>query len=152
MRDIPPALRVGDDIRRLELLGVLVSSDASFVEAYVGEPDLDRVAPGARASFILVDGETLPLVVSEVAHVSTRALEVPELASTNAGPIPVRHGPSNTVVPDRAIYRVILTGDGSLPAAASRRAGRVAIEAPTRSIAAVIYRRTVALILRESAI
>jgi putative peptide zinc metalloprotease protein len=152
VRDIPTALRVGDDIRRLELLGVLVSSVAPIVEAYVAEPDLDRVVPGARASFILVDGETLPLVVSEVAHVSTRALEVPELASTNEGPIAVRRGPSNTMVPDRAIYRVVLTGDGPLAMTASRMAGRVVIKAPTRSVATVIYRRAVALILRESAI
>jgi len=150
VKDMPPDLRVGDDVRRLERLGVLVTSGTPLVEAFVAEPDLDRVAPGAPAHLILLDGRTVPLVVAEVAHASSRVLEAPELASINEGPIAVRRAPSGSLLPERAVYRVILNVvDPEMPAS-SRVAGRVTIEAAPRSAASMIYRRAVALLVRES--
>lgn len=150
VRDIPTDLRVGAQIRRLERLGVLVAADSSVVEAFVSEADLDRVQPGAAARFIQVDGDTLSLKVAEVAHASTRALEVIELASTHEGPISVRRGPQNTLVPEHALYRVLLVGEQPLGTTTSRTVGTVVIDAPPRSIADIIYRRAVALLLREA--
>jgi putative peptide zinc metalloprotease protein len=154
IRDIPASLRLGDDIRRREALGVLVSPQSSIVEAYVAEADLDRVAPGAKATLLLLDGTSLPLVVSDVDHASTRQLEVQELASIHDGPIPVRRGSSNVLVPDRTIYRVLLVrdDDGQASPVPTRLVGRVVIEAPKRSAAAAIYRRVVALAMRESSL
>ena len=152
VRDIPNDLRVGNDIRRLERLGVLVSSAPSVIEAYVAEADLDRVAIGATARFIQPDGPTLTLVVSEVARTSTRALEVPELASIYEGAIPVRRtGSSGPLVPDLAIYRVLLTGSPPLQATTTRAVGEVVIAAPTRSAIVTLYRRAVAVFMREAA-
>ena len=150
VRDIPPDLRVGDDIRRLERLGVLVASGTSLVEAYVSEADLDRVLPGAAARFIQVDGNVLPLVVSEVARTSTRSLDVPELGSIYEGPIAVRRSPSGVLVPDRAVYRVVLAGARPLAPITTRTSGHVVIEAPARSAASIVYQRAVALFLREA--
>jgi putative peptide zinc metalloprotease protein len=150
LKDVPPDLRIGDDIRRLERLGILIASTVAVVEAYVTEADLDRVRTGASARLILLDGRTLPLVVSEIAHVSTRALDVPELASTNEGPIAVRRGTGGTLVPERAIYRVILTTRDPSAETMSRLAGRIVIEAAPRSFIDILYRKAVALIIRES--
>lgn len=150
VRDIPPDLRVGAQIRRLERLGVLVAADSSMVEAFVSEADLDRIRPGAAARFVQVDGDTLDLEVTEVAHASTRALEVIELASTHEGPIAVRRGPQNTLVPEHALYRVLLTGKRPLGTTTSRTVGTVVIDAPPRSLADIVYRRAVALFLREA--
>jgi len=151
VRDIPNDLRIGDDVHRLERLGVLVSPGAALVEAYVAESDLDRVRPGASARFISVDGPSLSLEVVEVAHVSTRALEVPELASTYEGPIPVRRTAANgPLVPDIAIYRVLLKSQDPLPAAIARRPGEVVISAAPRSALVTLYRRTVAILMREA--
>lgn len=150
VRDIPPDLRVGAQIRRLERLGVLVAADSSVVEAFVSEADLDRIRPGAAARFVQVDGDTLDLEVTEVAHASTRALEVIELASTHEGPIAVRKGPQNTLVPEHALYRVLLTGKRPLGTTTSRTVGTVVIDAPPRSLADIVYRRAVALFLREA--
>ncbi|TAJ83689.1 HlyD family efflux transporter periplasmic adaptor subunit [Reyranella sp.] len=150
IRDIPSDLRVGAQIRRLERLGVLVAAETSVVEAFVSEADLDRVQPGAAARFIQVDGDTLSLKVAEVAHASTRALEVIELASTHEGPISVRRGPQNTLIPEHALYRVLLVGERPLGTTTSRTVGTVVIDAPPRSIADIIYRRAVALFLREA--
>jgi putative peptide zinc metalloprotease protein len=151
VRDIPASLRLGDDIRRREGLGVLVSPESAVVEAYVAEADLDRIAPGAKASFLLLDGTTMQLAVSEVGHASTRQLEVPELASVHDGPIAVRRGSGNALVPDRTIYRVLLVGEGQTRLT-SRIVGHAVIEAPKRSAAAAIYRRAVALVMRESSL
>ena len=150
VRDIPPDLRVGAQIRRLERLGILVAADSSMVEAFVSEADLDRIRPGAAARFVQVDGDTLDLEVTEVAHASTRALEVIELASTHEGPIAVRKGPQNTLVPEHALYRVLLTGKPPLGTTTSRTVGTVVIDAPPRSLADIVYRRAVALLLREA--
>jgi putative peptide zinc metalloprotease protein len=152
VRDIPASLRLGDDIKRREGMGVLVSPHAAVVEAYVVEADLDRVVPGARASLLLLDGVTVPLVVSEIGHASTRQLEVPELASVHDGPVAVRRGSGGVLVPDRTIYRVMLVSDGPLPPLTSRMVGKVVIEAPQRSAATAIYRRVMALAMRESAL
>lgn len=152
IRDIPASLRLGDDIKRREVMGVLISPQTSVVEAYVAGADLDRVVPGARASLLLLDGVTLPLVVSEIRHASTRQLDILELASVHDGPVAVRRGSGNVLVPDRTIYRVLLAGDGPLPPLASRLVARVVIEAPRRSAATEIYRRVVALVMRESSL
>jgi putative peptide zinc metalloprotease protein len=85
-----------------------------------------------------------------VAHASTRALEVIELASTHEGPIAVRRGPQNTLVPEHALYRVLLTGKRPLGTTTSRTVGTVVIDAPPRSLADIVYRRAVALLLREA--
>jgi putative peptide zinc metalloprotease protein len=152
LRDVPEGLRPGDDIRRLERLGVLVSGRSSVIEAYVAESDLERVRPGAAARFLPVDGPALSLVVAEVARTSTRTLDVPELGSVNEGPIPVRRAPasSTVLVPDVAIYRVTLVGTESLPPVNSRVMGEVVIDAPPRSAIAALYNRAVAVVLREA--
>jgi putative peptide zinc metalloprotease protein len=150
IRDIPPNLRIGDDLKRSEPLGVLVALGPPIVEAYVAEADLDRVAKGAKATFIPVDGETLPFMVAEVARTSTRTLDVPELSSTHDGPVAVRRTSSGSFVPDRALYRVVLTGAAPLAPPTIRTAGHVVIEAPARSAADLVYRRALALVLRES--
>jgi len=150
VRDVPPDLRIGNQVRRLERLGVLAADGDSVVEAFVSEADLDRVEVGASARFVPADGEILDLVVSEIAHTSTRVLEVDELASVHGGPIAVRKGPRNTLVPEHALYRILLTGTQPLGAARWRAAGTVVIDAEPRSIAYALYRRAVALFLREA--
>jgi putative peptide zinc metalloprotease protein len=150
VRDVPTGLRNGDDIRRGEKFGILVTAGSSIVEAYVAEADLDRVALGARAVFIPVDGETVSLKVSEIAHVSTQSLDVQELASTNSGPVAVRRREGGALMPEFAIYRIILVGEQPLPGTAERIAGSVVIDAPARSLIATVYHRAVAVLMREA--
>ncbi|MBS0537872.1 MAG: hypothetical protein JSR47_03905 [Proteobacteria bacterium] len=150
VRDIPTGLQVGADIRRLEKLGVLITGGASVVEAFVAEADLDRVTVGARASFIPVDGPTQEVKVAEMAHVSTQTLEVQELASTLGGPVPVRRKEGGALIPEEAIYRVLLVGEKPLPGTPSRVVGHVVIDAPARSALGIVYHRAVAVLMREA--
>jgi hypothetical protein len=149
LRDVPQGLRPGDDICRLERLGVLVSDKGAVVARYAAEAVLERVHQGADATFIAPDRPAVPLIVAEVTRTSMRALEVPELASI---PILVRRGGSSgPLVPEAAVYRVLLTG--AEPAAADHQPyrGRGRDRRPARSIAAALYRRAVAVLRREAA-
>lgn len=150
LRDVPEALRLGDDVRRLERLGTLVSPERTLVEAYISEADFERVRLEAHAKFITIDGPTLALEVVDVARTSTRVLDVPELASIYGGPVAVRrNGSSGPMVPEAAIYRVLLAPSTGL-ASNSRSSGEVVIEAPSRSILLSLWRRAVAVVLREA--
>jgi hypothetical protein len=126
---------------RLRQLGVRIAGPL--------QADLDRVAKGAKATFIPVDGETLPFVVAEVARTSTRVIDVPELSSLHDGLIAVRRTSSGSLVPDRGIYRLVLTGAAQLAPTSIRTAGSVVIEASARSAADLVDRRVLALVLRE---
>ncbi len=148
--DVPRGLAPGADLRRLEPLGVLVDPATILVEAYVGEADLDRVRPGAAASFLRPDGGRLDLVVSDIAQSSTRALEAAELASPHGGALPARRAAQGMLVPEQAVYRVqfiVLSSTQAL----QREPGHVVIDAPAESLARGTWRRLVALLRRESA-
>ena len=151
LTDIPAGLREGADLRRLEPLGVLIDTAEAVVEAYVNEADLPRVADGAAARFIAPDRELPELRVASIAKASTRVLQSPELASVNGGPIAVRRDQKGELVPDRAVYRVLLKVDGDVPAP-RREVGQVAIRGPAESIARVLYRRILAVLWREASV
>lgn len=148
--DIPPGLQQGADLRRLEPLGVLIDPAEAVVEAYVTEADLPRISQGASARFVLPAGNELVLRVQGIAHGSTRALEPPELASVQGGPIAVRRDQKGVMVPELAVYRVLLAVDGGVPVV-RREVGYVAIKAPAESMARTLYRRALALLRREAA-
>ncbi len=152
LTDVPAGLRRGDDIKRLEPLGVLVDPDAAVVEAYVGEADLDRVQKGARAAFLREDGLRMELQVREIDRVSTRMLEAVELASPNGGAVPARRDGHGGMVPEHAVYRVQLGLVGARVTVTRRLAGHVVIEGPAESLVRATYRRTVAILWRESAL
>jgi putative peptide zinc metalloprotease protein len=151
LTDIPPGLRQGTDLRRLEPLGVLIDPVDAVVEAYVAEVDLQRLKEGAPAHFVLPGGATLTLRLQAIAHASTRVLEPQELASVHGGPIAVRRDQKGELSPERAVYRVLLAVDGGAPVL-RREVGYVAIEAPAESVAQVLYRRMVALVRREASL
>lgn len=150
--DVPKGLRRGDDLRRLEPLGVLIDDSAALVDAYVGEADLDRVRLGANATFLREDGARLRLQVHDIDRVSTRQLDAQELASPNGGTLPARKDAHGTLVPEHAVYRVQLTVVDSAAPVQRRLAGQVVIEAPAESLVRATYRRAVAVLWRESAL
>jgi putative peptide zinc metalloprotease protein len=149
LTDVPRGLVPGADLRRLEPLGILVDPASILVDAYVGEADLDRVAPGSTAVFLRPQGERLHLVVSDIAQVSTRALEAAELASLNGGPLTVRRTAQGVLVPERAVYRVQFAVRSTVPII-RREPGHVVVAAPAESLIRATWRRIVALLQREA--
>lgn len=78
-------------------------------EAFVGEEDASRVASGDRVTFVasLPELGALDCTVTAVDRVNVATLDVPALASTYGGPLPVQQQPATRqLVPLAATYRV----------------------------------------------
>jgi putative peptide zinc metalloprotease protein len=149
LTDISPGLTAGADLRRLEPLAVLIDPAPVVVEAYVAEADLPRLSEGASARFVSPARDTITSRVIGIARASTRELEPLELASIHGGPIAVRREQKGVLIPERALYRVLLAVEGDAPVK-RRETGYVAIDAPAESLARVLYRLVVGLLRRES--
>lgn len=78
-------------------------------EAFVGEDDASRVAPGDRVSFVAAIPElgALQCRVTAVDRVNLGTLDAPSLASVYGGPLPVQLQPNtHQLIPLAATYRV----------------------------------------------
>ena len=122
------------------------------VEAYIDEADLGRVRPGDRATFYAEADNRIAaeLRVVEVAGASAHTLSDPYLASVYGGPIAVRSPKPNELIPDRTIYRVVLTPLGEAVPPSRVLRGRVALSGEAVSIAARVWRTVLAVIIREA--
>lgn len=145
-------VRAGDWTPEGEWLATLIAPERTLVEAYVDEADLGRLATGAAGTFhATAPGHPpLPLVVTEIAETATRRLDgAPELSSTLGGGIAAFQRGAE-IVPEGAIYRVLLAP--AEPRAAPPRAlvGTVRLQGERVSLAARIWRSGVAILVRES--
>jgi putative peptide zinc metalloprotease protein len=148
--DVPP-MREGEWLPRREPLAMLIDPSSAAVEAFVGEADLPRVHPGARARFLPENGDApIDLVVSSVETSSARVLDVAELASVNGGGVAVRKAADNKLIPETAVYRAVLTPRDRDVKAWRRLRGQVDIDGDRASLVAQIYRRGVAVVISES--
>lgn len=149
--DLATPLLPGEWVSSGEWLGVVTTPDSVLIEAFVDERDLGRLAIGNQALFIAEGGgwDRIPLkVVSLAATATTRLQNVPELASTHGGGIAAlpdtRHGP----VPEKAVYRVVLSAiDGQSRPMALR--GEVHIEGERQSLALRMATWVIAVLRRE---
>jgi putative peptide zinc metalloprotease protein len=149
--DVPPTLHEGEWLPKREPLGMLIDPSSSQVEAYVSEADLPRVHPGAHARFFPANGDApADLTVQSVSNVASNSLDVPELASTNGGGVAVRKDRDERMVPEVAVYRAVLVPADASVRAVRRLRGQVEIEADRVSVLGEIYRRVVAVVIRES--
>ncbi len=133
-------------------LASIIDPNATTVEAYIEEGDLDRVHPGDPAQFF-ADGDSradVALSVVAVARASTRILPDPYLASIYGGPITVRTPKQNELVPDQTYYRVTLTPRGNTAPPTRMIRGRVALNGDAVSIAQRTWRLLYAVFIRES--
>lgn len=135
---------------RGESLGTLVSRER-VIEAYVDEADLRRVSVGTAARFFPEDGGApLGATVSRISAASARELESRELGSTHGGQIRVRPGREGVLIPETAVYRVMLSPDAAEDAdPAARRRGVVSISAPPESLAVRAFRWAAGIAVRE---
>lgn len=152
LMDVPRGLVPGTWLPRHEPLGVLVDPHSAVVEAEVDESDIARVHPGEAATFSPDNGSArIPLVVRSVGAGALGTLDEPELASIYGGGVAVRREPDGRLVPETAVYRVLLDLAGDTPHAATElRRGTVRIAGDAVSPIARIWRRVAAVVLREA--
>jgi len=149
--DVAHTLRLGQWMPRRESLGILIDPTDQAVEGYIAEGDVSRVHPGAAARFYPANTSApLPLRVASLDAGSTRVLEEPQLASVWGGPLAVRRDAAGKLIPAGSVYKVVLDPQGAAARAVRRVPGTVVIEGDARSILGDVYRRTVALIMREA--
>ena len=148
--DVPSSLRVGADLPRREPLGMIVDPSGSAAEAFVREGDVERISAGARARFVPEDGEPIDMIVESVAPSPSRVMDAPELASVNGGPVPSRKDAQGRILPEGAVYRVVLRPAAGTGGTAARRRGVASIEGERISPARAAWRRAVAVLVRET--
>ena len=152
--DVPETVREGLYVPRREPLGVLVDTSGAIVEAYVQEVDVGRMREGANAWFVPEGGgEATALTLRQLDTVSARSVDVPELASTDGGPLPVRKDPvpgHARLAPEGAVYRAVLVPSDNRTAPVVRIRGHVSIEAARESILSRTWRRVTSVVMREA--
>jgi putative peptide zinc metalloprotease protein len=150
--DLSEELRPGEWVAANERLLAVLQPDCAQIEAYVSEADLARIGIGTRAQFHPENGwgEPSDAHVVRIERANARLLTEPYLASRFGGGIPVREMRSNELVPENAVYRVMLEPDG--PQAAPERVlrGHVMLSGAPESLAVRAWRRIVAVAIRES--
>lgn len=152
MIDVPRTLAVGSWMPKRERLGGLIDPTRPIVEALVNEAEVGRLRPGANAVFLPENNEApVRLIVQTVSPGAAPLLEAPELASVFGGGIAARKDAEGRLKPDSAVYRVVLrlADDQSAPALLARR-GMVRMVADRRSPADLLWRRAVAVLMRET--
>ncbi len=152
LADLAPDLRVGEAVGRQQQLGVFIDPTAWEVETYLTDAEIERIAPGDSGRF-LPETPGLPartLKVHSIDRDATRALPDPMLATGHGGEILVRER-NGQLIPERAVYRVVLVVDGAVDPVPTRvLRGAVVIYGKPKSLAGDFLRSGAALLIRES--
>jgi putative peptide zinc metalloprotease protein len=147
-----PDLRPGQWVKQRETLGVLVRQDTNWrVETWLDEDDVQRIKVGQKALFTADSGtgEGLQLTVSAIDSDAARILPRHELAGIFGGHILTREK-NGQLVPERAIYRVVLDVKNMPPSLSSRAwRGQLTVHAEWSSPAARYTRQLLTVMVRE---
>jgi len=141
----------GDYVQSGEKLLSLVDIERTTVRGYVFESDLNRFGVGAKARFYPDDPslEPIDMRVEGIDRASAKALLDPPLASIYGGDIPVIQGKDGALIPQQAVYRVILHPLEDRPVFKSIR-GKVYIEGSRKSMLTRFFNKVIAVAIRES--
>jgi putative peptide zinc metalloprotease protein len=154
LTDLPDDLRPGAWISRDEALATLIDPHSHRVVAYVQEEDLLRLQTGGTARFYPDNAQHAPLDlwVSEIGRTATQNLNYPEMASIHGGNLAVREDSDKKLVPEQAVYRVVLIPAEPKPTPYTHRLeiGSVTIAADRASPLSRLWRAVVAVVIRES--
>ena len=153
LRDRRPDLGVGEWVNRQDPLAVLVAPGRWQVETYLGESEVARIEAGDRGRFY-PETRGLPSLALRVLSVdrdASRTLGEAMLASTHGGEVMVRER-RGQLVPEKAVYRVLLEVSDTADAAAVGRVqrGQVVIYGSPKTLLGDFARAAVAVLVRES--
>lgn len=155
LRDLDPDLKVGQWIARKEKLGLLVREGGPWlVETWIDDSAVQRVKPGDSAIFIIDGGEStaLRLKVAIVDSDAAPTLPRPELAAQFGGHLLTRVK-NGQLVPERAIYRVVLHVESTVPSLAAGGGltwrGKLAIHSTWEAPVWPYLRQAASVLVRE---
>lgn len=148
-----PDARPGTWIARHEHLATIVGREGWYVETYVSEEAVHRVAVGDSARFYPEgrSGHVLKLRVSAVDQDATHVLDAPVLAAQHGGSVEARETDGGRLVPEKAAYRVTLSVVApDMDLAGHTWRGNVVIGGAAESAADRFLRAAMALMWREA--
>jgi putative peptide zinc metalloprotease protein len=151
LRDVNPELKPGVWVSNRERLAVLVKADRWQVDTWLDEDAVRRISVGDQARFMTdgLEGPTLALKVTAIDLDATRVLPNAQLATQFGGSIVTRekHG---QWVPERAMYRVSLSGDNNLDSLSQQSwRGQVVIDGKWEAPGLTFLRSALVLVWRE---
>jgi putative peptide zinc metalloprotease protein len=154
VRDVEPALAVGDWVGKGKRFARLLDPKGMRVEAFVEETELGRLQIGAKARF-QPEAEGHPILalkVIEIEHAGLAKLQDVILASTHGGPIAASMPPNgDRPAPLGAVHRVVMVPENSkISAPAHIIRGTAIIEGERRSLFSRAWRHAASVLLRES--
>ncbi|CAK0745094.1 putative peptide zinc metalloprotease protein [Azospirillaceae bacterium] len=154
--DLPPELHSGLWVKPDQALGRVINRARATLRGYLDAADHDRIQSGASGRFIPEDPTrpTLDVIVNSIERINAATLDVPALASTQGGPIPVQPTPgaSNaTLIPVQAIYRAALSPvDSTFPTPEQTTFGVIRINAEAASPISRAWKFAIGVLIRES--
>ena len=150
--DLNTRLKEGNWINVDNPIATVIAMDAFVIEAYVQEDDLDRIAVASEAQFFAESSERKIDVayVSEIDSASSKRLENPYVVSQFGGSIATRVGIDQTLVPEAAIYRVLLTPREPVTMLRQVERGTIYITAERRSLLSRAWQHVAVVLIRES--
>lgn len=149
-RHANPDTLPGQWIAKNETIGLVIGPDPWKIEAWVDEHERKRLNVGDVATFYTPSlSRPVRALVADIDEDATRELPDGMLAAPYGGPILVRQQQGRWL-PERAMYRVILTPDRSrvLPVEQVLR-GELSISAEWESIAGRYLKTAISTLLRE---
>ena len=151
--DLSEELRPGTWVAANERLLTIMQPDRAQIEAYVSEADLARIAIGTRPQSSIpsrVGASRSTRMWCASSAPMPRVLAEPISPRASVAAFAVREMKSSELVPESAVYRVMLEPDGAHAAPARVLRGHVVLSGTPESLAARAWRRVVAVAIRES--
>ncbi|HYC01916.1 MAG TPA: HlyD family efflux transporter periplasmic adaptor subunit [Azospirillaceae bacterium] len=151
LAELSDEIRPGDWLPAGERLGMVVAPGEALAEAYVQDTDLSRLAVGATGTFRADDPDlaSVAVTVAAIDATATRRLAEPMLSGDHGGTLATRVDAEGQLVPVDGVYRVLLSVPGEAAPARLLR-GRVQLDGAREAPLAALWRRVVAVLVRES--
>lgn len=147
--DVNPQKQPGTWVNTREPLGIVVDPQHWLVDAYVGQDDIERLAPGAGAVFYLDQSlEALRGTVVEIDTTHAARISYPMLATRHGGPIAIA-AQSQELIPEDPRFRIRIELE-SAPTSLRETRGEVLIDGRRRSPLGEALRNLLAIVIRES--
>jgi putative peptide zinc metalloprotease protein len=151
--DMEESLHEGRWVNPSLALATIVQPDQPAITGIVTEADLERIKTQTSAKFI-PDNPQLDSIwayVQDIELANIKTLDIPVLASTYGGKVPVQFNDKQQLVPDKSVYRVRLTVSPVEDVRVENIERGVAhIEGKSESFLKRMYKIMISVLIRES--
>lgn len=152
VRDLPDTLEPGQWLGPQQTLLRVVAAGARL-RGYLAEGDVTRVASGARGYFLPAPSALLarvPVELQEIDPTGARQIELAALRSDHGGPIAIRQDDQGQAQPVQGQYATRMAATATLDAPPLPQPGLAVLEGRRESVLGRLWRRALALFIRES--